>query len=72
MGISPHFLNTIIYAIIQKYKSKKGKIFIMKFFYKLERNFGKYSIRNLMNYFVIFYVVGFVISIFTMNIWHLI
>ena len=35
----------------------------MKFFYKLERNFGKYSIRNLMNYFVIFYVVGFVISL---------
>ena len=70
MGISPHFLNTIIYAIIQKYKSKKGKIFIMKFFYKLERNFGKYSIRNLMNYFVIFYVVGFVISIMNSYIYY--
>ena len=70
MGISPHFLNTIIYAIIQKYKSKKGKIFIMKFFYKLERNFGKYSIRNLMNYFVIFYVVGFVISIMNPYIYY--
>ena len=35
----------------------------MKFFYKLERNFGKYSIKNLMNYLVVFYVVGFVISI---------
>ena len=70
MGICPHFLNTIIYAIIQKYKSKKGKIFIMKFFYKLERNFGKYSIRNLMNYFVIFYVVGFVISIMNSYIYY--
>lgn len=35
----------------------------MKFFYKLERNFGKYSIKNLMNYLVVFYVVGFVISL---------
>lgn len=35
----------------------------MKFFYKLERTFGKYSIKNLMNYLVVFYVVGFVISL---------
>ena len=35
----------------------------MKFFYKLEGKLGKYSIKNLMNYFVVFYIIGFVINI---------
>lgn len=36
----------------------------MKWYYKLERKFGKYAIRNLMNYIVVLYAAGFVIYVF--------
>ena len=32
----------------------------MRFFYKLERRFGKYAIHNLMYYIIIMYIMGFV------------
>lgn len=36
----------------------------MKWFYKLERKFGKYAIHNLMYYLIILYAGGFVLEIF--------
>ena len=34
----------------------------MKFFYKMERKFGRYAIRNLMYYIMILYGIGIVIQ----------
>lgn len=34
----------------------------MKFFYKMERKFGRYAIPNLMNYIVVMYLAGFLIQ----------
>ena len=35
----------------------------MKFFYKLERKYGKYAIPNLMQYIVVLYGAGLIISL---------
>jgi len=39
----------------------------MKWFYKLERKFGRYAIHNLMYYMIILYAVGFVLEVFGNN-----
>lgn len=35
----------------------------MKFFYKLERKYGKYAIHNLMKYIIVLYIIGWAIQI---------
>lgn len=35
----------------------------MKWFRKLERKYGKYAIRNLINYIVVLYIIGFVLNL---------
>lgn len=39
-----------------------GRAELMKFLYKLERKFGKYAIRNLMNYIILLYGIGLVVN----------
>ena len=42
----------------------------MKFFYKLERKYGKYAIPNLMQYVVIMYGIGLAISLWNPMIYY--
>lgn len=48
----------------------KGRRIGVKWFYKLERKYGRYAIHNLMYYIIIMYAVGFVISIFMPQIYY--
>lgn len=47
----------------------KGLVYRMKWFYKLERKFGRYAIRNLMYYIIGIYTVGFVIDMFAPQVY---
>jgi len=49
-----------VYSLVRILERRKGDN--VKFFYKMERKFGKYAIHNLMYYIIILYGVGIAIS----------
>ena len=42
----------------------------MKFLDKMERKLGKYAIHNLMNYIIVLYVVGLILSYFMPGVYN--